>query len=159
MKKDRIQKTFLTELKRIPIVQVACEKSGISRNSIYRWRKEDEKFRKLMDKALSEGEALINDMSESQLLVLIKEKSFSAIRFWLNHRNPKFKDKMEVTTKVTDTDELTPHQAAVVQQALKLAALIPDNDTNNETNSTHNSSGDIRGNEEGQKSKDRNNKV
>lgn len=124
-KKNKIKNTFLEELKKIPIVLVACEKSGISRNSIYRWKQEDKEFSKTMDEALAEGEALVNDMSESQLLTMIKEKNWSAISFWLRHRNPRFKDKIEVTSKVEDTDELTPAQAEVVKHALKLAKLLP----------------------------------
>lgn len=127
-KKDKVKDSFLKELKKIPIVQVACEKTGISRNSVYRWRKEDKEFAKEMDQALTEGEALVNDMSESQLLTLIKEKSFSAIRFWLNHRNPKFKDKVEVTTRIgLDDDVLTPEQEKIVKRALELATFTKPN--------------------------------
>ena len=126
-KKERIRDLFLSELKRIPIVQVACEKTGISRNSVYRWKREDKKFHIAMDEALAEGEALVNDMSESQLLTLIKEKNWSAISFWLRHRNPRFKDKIEVTSKIDDDGKLTPSQAATVREALKLAAIIPSN--------------------------------
>lgn len=124
-KKNKVKNSFLEELKKIPIVQVACERTGISRNSIYRWKREDKDFSKLMDEALSEGEDLVNDMSESQLLTLIKEKNFSAIRFWLNHRNPKFKDKVEVTTKVDIDDELNPAQQEVVRKAFAFASIIP----------------------------------
>ena len=123
-KKNKVKDSFLDELRKIPIVQVACEKSGVSRNSVYRWRKEDEEFSKAMDIALQEGEDLVNDMSESQLLSLIKEKSWSAISFWLRHRNPKYKDKVEVTTKVSiDDDTLTDEQEAIVKRALELATF------------------------------------
>ena len=126
MKKDKKKDEFLEQLKRVPIVTVATEKSGISRQSVYRWRKKDKDFTKAMDEALAEGEELVNDLSESQLLTLIKDKNFSAIRFWLNHRSPKFKDKMEVTTKVdVNDDELTPEQQAIVRKAFDLASIIP----------------------------------
>ncbi len=122
MKKSKYQNQFLEELARIPIVQVACEKTGLSRNSVYRWRKEDSVFAKKMDESLADGVALVNDMSESQLLNLIKEKNWPAISFWLRHRNENYKNKLEVTTK-EDTEELTPAQAKVVKQALKLAKI------------------------------------
>ena len=122
MKKSKYQGQFLEELARIPIVQVACEKTGLSRNSVYRWRKEDSVFAKKMDEALAEGVALVNDMSESQLLNLIKEKNWPAISFWLRHRNDNYKNKLEITTK-DDPEELTPAQAKVVKQALKLAKI------------------------------------
>lgn len=122
MKKNKYQNQFLEELARIPIVQVACEKTGLSRNSVYRWRKEDFVFAKKMDESLADGVALVNDMSESQLLNLIKEKNWPAISFWLRHRNENYKNKLEVTTK-EDIEELTPAQAKVVKQALKLAKI------------------------------------
>jgi hypothetical protein len=122
MKKNKYQNQFLEELAHIPIIQVACEKTGLSRNSVYRWRKEDAAFSKRMDEALAEGVALVNDMSESQLLNLIKEKNWPAISFWLKHRNDNYKNKLEITTK-DDSEELTPAQAKVVKQALKLAKI------------------------------------
>ena len=125
-KKSRLQEAFFAELKKVPIVLVACEKSGISRNSVYRWKREDKKFSEVMDEALAEGEALVNDMSESQLLTMIKEKNWSAISFWLRHRNPRFKDKIEVTSKIEDSEELTPSQAEIFRQALTLAKILPD---------------------------------
>lgn len=122
MKKNKLQNLFFEELAKVPIVQVACEKTGVSRNSVYRWRKEDKTFASKMDKALAEGVALVNDMSESQLLTLIKEKNWSAISFWLRHRNDNYKDKIEVTTK-EEPEALTPAQAKIVRQALRLAAI------------------------------------
>jgi len=138
-KKNRLQQAFFEELKKVPIVLVACEKSGISRNSVYRWKREDKEFSKKMDEALAEGEALVNDMSESQLLTLIKEKNWSAISFWLRHRNPKFKDKIEVTSRNENIEELTPLQAETVRQALKLANILPQDEqlTDNPNNQRH----------------------
>lgn len=122
MKKNKFQDQFLDELRKVPIIQVACEKTGLSRNSVYRWRKEDKEFLKNMDTALIEGVALVNDMSESQLLTLIKEKNYPAISFWLRHRNDNYKNKLEITTK-DDDEELTPSQAKIVRQALRLANI------------------------------------
>ena len=122
MKKSKYQNQFLEELAHIPIIQVACEKTGLSRNSVYQWRKDDSVFAKKMDEALADGVALVNDMSESQLLNLIKEKNWPAISFWLKHRNDNYKNKLEITTK-DDPEELTPAQAKVVKQALKLAKI------------------------------------
>lgn len=90
MKKEKQQK-FLDELLKVPIVQIACERCGISRQTAYRWRGEDPDFYALWDKALEDGETLINDMAESQLLQLIKDKHFGATRYWLDRRHKKFK--------------------------------------------------------------------
>lgn len=123
MKKNKLKDKFFEELKNIPIVQVACEKIGVSRNSVYRWKKEDKSFSKKMDQAMSEGVAFVNDMSENQLLVLIKEKNWSAISFWLKHRNDNYKEKIEITTKEED-EQLTSAQKKIIKNALSLGARI-----------------------------------
>lgn len=124
MKKNKIQDKFFEELRTIPIVQVACEKSGVSRNSVYRWKKDDKSFSKKMDQALADGVAFVSDMSESQLLTLIKEKSFPALSFWLRHRNDNYKTKVEVSGSIsTKEDPLTKEQKNLVRQALKLSSL------------------------------------
>ena len=124
MKKNKVKEHFLEQLRRVPIVQVACEKCGISRNSVYRWKNTDKEFFKAMEEAIAEGEALVNDMGESQLLSLIREKNWPAISFWLRHRNPKFRDKVEITTRTEDV-ELTPEQESIVRRALGLASSVP----------------------------------
>jgi len=136
MKKNKFQETFLAELKKVPIVQVACEKSGLSRNSIYRWRKNDKTFAKQMDEAILEGIDLVNDMSETQLLTLIKEKNYQAISFWLRHRNENYKNKLEITT-TEDSKELTPSQAKIVKEALKLANITKSKSIKNINNKNH----------------------
>lgn len=123
MKKNKLKDQFFEELSKIPIIQVACEKTGVSRNSVYRWKKEDKSFAQAMEKAMSEGVAFVNDMSESQLLTMIKEKNYSAISFWLRHRNDNYKNKLEITTK-EEPEELSPSQRKVVRNALKLASII-----------------------------------
>ena len=136
MKKNKFQDQFLEELRKVPIIQVACEKTGLSRNSVYRWRKEDKEFLKKMDIALNEGIALVNDMSESQLLTLIKEKSYPAISFWLRHRKDAYKNKLEITNK-EDTEELTPSQAKIVKQALRLAKITKSKSIKNINSKKH----------------------
>lgn len=133
MKTHATKKLFLENLKRVPIIQVACEKSGVSRATVYRWRDKDAKFKKSLEEAISEGEALVNDMSESQLITLIKERNFPAIRFWLNHRHVKFKERVEVTAKIEKQENLTPEQEEVVREALRLAAINGETDVKTNT--------------------------
>lgn len=124
MKKNKKRGEFLEQLRKVPIVLVACEKSGLSRNSVYRWRKEDEVFRKEMETALKEGEEFVNDMSESQLLTMIKNGEWSAISFWLRHRNPKFRDKVEVITTSEQEDVLNSEQQKLVRNAMEFVSKI-----------------------------------
>jgi ACT domain-containing protein len=115
--------SLLEQLKKMPIVHLACERAHISRATYYRWRTEDKPFRKLADEAVADGEALITDMSESQLITLIKEKKFPAIQMWLRHHHPKYKNTLALVDERTDPDVLTPEQQSVVKAALKLAKL------------------------------------
>ena len=130
MKKDRVKDKFLESLKKVPIVQVGCEKIGLSRNSVYRWRSEDKKFAEDMDLAMAEGEAFINDISEGQLLNMIKEKSWPALAFWLRHRNSKFRDKVEITNNTSKNIELTPEQEQIIREALQLGSAFIKNNIN-----------------------------
>src|SRR5680860_719631 len=81
---------ILEQLKKTPIVQIACEKVGVGRSTYYRWKKEDLKFSSLADAATAEGSLLVNDMAESQLLSAIKDKNLTAIIFWLKHHHSSY---------------------------------------------------------------------
>jgi len=123
---DKNKELVIEQLKKTPIVQVACEKIGIGRATFYRWHKEDEEFAKLADEAVAEGNYLVNDMAESQLMSAIRDKNMTAIIFWLKHHHPSYATKVEVTARLKQDDEqLTPEQEELVTKALKLAALIP----------------------------------
>ena len=123
---DKTQELILEQLKKTPIVQVACEKVGIGRATYYRWRKENEVFAEQADISIAEGSLLVNDMAESQLMAAIRDKNLTAIIFWLKHHHPHYATKVEVTARLkTDNEALTPEQEALVTRALKLAALLP----------------------------------
>jgi hypothetical protein len=95
--RQRKDKEALLEPRRkVPIVQVACERSAISRATYYRWCTDDTIFKKATEEAMGNGIAFLNDMTESQLLSLIKEKKMPAISLWLRNRHPAYKTKKEV---------------------------------------------------------------
>jgi hypothetical protein len=119
MKKDSHADLFLEEMRKIPIVTVACEKVGISRNTIYKWLKDDPVFKEKFDTASMNGIQHINDLSENQLLQLIKEKRLSAIRLWLTNNHQRFSGKSVKDTEVKDK-ELSEEQKSTIEQALKM---------------------------------------
>lgn len=129
---DNNQELLLEQLKKTPVVQVACEKVGVGRATYYRWRKENEEFTKLADEAITEGNALVNDMAESQLMAAIRDKNLTAIIFWLKHHHPRYATKVEITGHLKHEEQLTPEQEALVMKALKLAELLPTVIQNNE---------------------------
>lgn len=127
-KKTAIQKRqaeekvlLLEQLKKTPIVQIACEKTGIGRTTYYRWRKEDDEFKKNADSALKEGSSLVNDMAESQLLGAIRDGNMTAIIFWLKHHHNQYANRVEVTAKLAEQDPLNPEQESIIRQAIHLA--------------------------------------
>lgn len=131
MKKNKDKNKFLEQLRQIPVVQAAAEKSGLSRNTIYRWRKEDDKFRVEMDKAMEEGVDFVNDLSEVQLLTLIKNQDWRAVSFWLRLRNPKFKEKIEIGGAITTKQELSSEKKERIREALRrLKPMLPDVNSN-----------------------------
>ncbi len=105
MKKDKIRDSIIVALKEMPIVQVACKKVGVGRTTYYRWR-ENKKFAREADTAIAEGEAFITDMSESQLISLIRDRNFQALQLWLRHHHPKYTNKVEVTGHLNMKEEL-----------------------------------------------------
>ena len=87
------KEVLLEQLRKYPIVLVACEKAGVARPTYYRWRDKDKKFAEAVEKAMDEGEDFFNDLSEHQLLSLMKDKHWGAIRYWLEKRNKKLNTK------------------------------------------------------------------
>ncbi len=117
---------LLEQFRKTPIVQIACEKVGVGRATYYRWRKDDPEFTKESNKALMEGQLLVNDMAESQLLSAIRDKNMTAIIFWLRNHHVDYRNRVEVTAKTSIADEeLTPEQQKLINKALEMAALIP----------------------------------
>ncbi|HAS85157.1 MAG TPA: hypothetical protein DCS23_03785 [Candidatus Yonathbacteria bacterium] len=93
--KTRAQKqAFLEQLLKYPIVQVACEKSGVGRSTYYAWRKDDKEFAKLADIAMRSGELFINDMAESRLIQNIQNGHTTSIIFWLKNHHGGYNDRI-----------------------------------------------------------------
>jgi len=117
---------LITQLKKTPIVQLACEKTGIGRATYYRWRKDDKRFTKASDMAIRDGSALINDMAESQLLSAIRDKNMTAIIFWLKHHHPSYETRIELKHAMAGSEEkLTPKQEEIIRQAIEYRQIRP----------------------------------
>jgi len=114
------QKQIIETLKTSPIVQIACQKAGISRATYYRWRKLDENFKKQTRKSIKEGCRFINDLAESQLISAIKDKNMTAIIFWLKNHHRDYTDKLQINPSKPRLDEkLTPEDQKIIEYALK----------------------------------------
>ncbi len=87
MKKHKKEVPFIEQIEKVPNISVACEKVGLSRNTVYRWCKDDPEFKKRLDEALHKGTDSINDLAESKLVSHINNGNMRAIQYWLdNHK-------------------------------------------------------------------------
>lgn len=101
MKRHKKENIFLEQIRTVPNISVACEKVGLSRNTIYRWCNEDPEFKKQLDEALNLGTASVNDLAESKLISQINSGNMRAIMYWLdnnkkNYARPRPKDFWDV---------------------------------------------------------------
>ena len=114
---------FLEQLEKTPIIQLACERSAVTRPTMYRWRERDKVFAIAVEKALHEGRLLVNDVAESQLMAAIRERNMTAILYWLKHHHPSYATKVEINAKITQNHEFVPEEKELILEALRCAAL------------------------------------
>ena len=119
-KNDETKQLFLEQLKKTPIVQIACEKLGVGRSTLYRWREEDKTFAKQINDAVLEGHLLVNDLAESQLIGAVKDRNLNAIMYWLRHHHADYKNRLEIEGTVKTIEELNPEAKKDVKKILKL---------------------------------------
>ncbi|MCK9368595.1 hypothetical protein M0R04_01320 [Candidatus Dojkabacteria bacterium] len=130
------KKTIIEQLRKTPVIQVTCEKLGVSRATFYRWKKRDPKFAEEAEIALQEGSQLINDMAESQLISAIRDGNLTGIIFWLKNHHKSYSPKLEVTTKSGDIP-LSEEQKEIIRQSLNMAFNLNLVDTQNGTTDTN----------------------
>ena len=134
-RRDQRKTNVIEHLQKVPIIEIACEKTGIGRATFYRWRKDDMEFAEAVEHALNDGSQLVSDMAESKLISAIKEENLSAIMFWLKHHHQRYSTRVEVINRNgNQVEKQNPEQEALLQQALQLAQLVPDEGKKNITN-------------------------
>jgi hypothetical protein len=118
--KDKIKELILEDLKKAPIVQLACERVGIARATFYRMKKSDKKFATAVDESIIEGRLVVNDLAESRLMAAIQSGNLTSVMYWLNHNHGQYSNKLEITGKLTTKSELSAEQEADIKRALSL---------------------------------------
>lgn len=116
--KDRV----LESLRELPVVTTACKRAGIGKATYYRWQKEDSVFLKSSRDAYLMGIEFICDMSETQIVMLIKEKRLPAAAFWLKHNSPRYGGQTLSRTLPTQAPELTADEERLFKKALALSS-------------------------------------
>lgn len=125
MKNDNKLKEELIEvLSKNPIIQPACDRCGISRSTLYRWKDKDKKFAVRVEKSISDGRTLVTELAESKLMNAIKNENLGAIIFWLRNNDVRYSDKLEVKGHVISASyTLTPDQEVSIKRALLLSGI------------------------------------
>jgi len=96
---------LLIALKRtLGIVTPACEEAGISRNTFYKYYKNDLKFKEAVD----EINEMTLDFVENQLLKKIKDGSERSILFYMKYKARKrgYTDSVDITSNGKDITEI-----------------------------------------------------
>jgi len=126
-KNQKIKEDIIDNLKKTPIIQFACKKMNISRSTLYRWKQQDKEFSERVEKAISEGNELMNDLAESQLISAIKDRNLGAIIFWLKNRHKAYAPKLKISGEIRNKNkQLSPEQKELIKKALLLSSLISD---------------------------------
>lgn len=120
---NQTKELLLEQLKKTPIVQIACEKIGIARATLYRWKNDDPEFADKIDKAIQDGCLMVNDLAESQLVGAIKDRNMQAIMYWLKHHHKDYRNRLEIEGTVNSIQELSPEQKELVRRALELTGI------------------------------------
>jgi hypothetical protein len=131
-RQQKDKEAVIENLKRMPIIEIACNKSGVSRATYYRWKEQDLAFSQAVDKAQEEGEALIRDVAVSKIIKGINDDNLTAAMYWLNHRDPRFSNKVEISTTTKPQEALSKEQEDAVKKALALTGLS-ENDQENKS--------------------------
>ena len=86
-------------------VSYVCKRVGISRETYYRWRDEDE-FAVVSDAAIRDGKEFVNDLAHTKLMQSIQEGYFPAVKFQLSNCHDDYHPKK--TTSPYRIEEMTP---------------------------------------------------
>lgn len=100
------QNALIEQLKKTPIIHIACNKAGVGRSTFYRWIAEDDNFSKSVKDATHDGVEQINDMAEAQIINLIKNGNMRAIELWLRHHKDAYGIKPDVFKNMQYQEEL-----------------------------------------------------
>jgi len=116
---EKNKKEIVIQLRKTPIVQFACERTGIGRSTYYKWRARDLIFARAADRALEAGRFFINDLAESKLIKLIQDDNITSIIFWLKHNHPKYASVNRIIHEYeVVTDKLSVEENSVAEHEI-----------------------------------------
>ena len=92
----RQQEKLLEALAESGNVSFACKRAGVSRDTFYRWRKDNDEFADKAILAIGSGKEFVNDLAHSQLIRNIQNGDMGAIKFQLGNCHDDYLPKKSV---------------------------------------------------------------
>lgn len=89
--KEYQKEDVLEEIKTQLTVKAVCKKLNLSRQTIYRWAKEDKTFNASLMKAKKEAIDDLNDECENRVISKIMADDSNMIKFWLKYHHEDYK--------------------------------------------------------------------
>lgn len=115
----KMKADVLEHLSKVPIVQIVCEKAGISRATYYRWIEESDTFSAEVAKAIAVGTDRISDLAESKIVSAINNDNLTASIFFLKHRNPKYKPTVKTELTIPEY-EMSEEEKEKLRQIVRI---------------------------------------
>ncbi|MGE4443476.1 MAG: hypothetical protein AB7E37_00605 [Candidatus Altimarinota bacterium] len=122
-------------LEQYPIIQVACTKSGVSRQTYYRWYEEDEDFALKAEKAICIGKETVNDLAESNIISGVRENDMRANMFWLNNNHKNYSNRAIQNTSVYIAE--SKKHSKSIENILKAYSKINDTQSKEKSNTSN----------------------
>ncbi len=129
MKKHRKAKLFLEELRKTPVVNAVCKQVDITRQTVYRWIKEDPEFNKEYEECMSQGVDNVNDLAVSQLIKKVQQGDNGMIKHWLSYNHPTYMKKPDIPKEAVNKPQTL---ADILRDSLAQHRLSLMNDEENE---------------------------
>jgi hypothetical protein len=89
-RQNREKEVLLEQLRKMPVISIACERANVGRTTFHRWIKEDAAFEEAVNDAMSEGDKVLDDVGKTQLVSLMKDKKWEAVKYFLEKHHPEF---------------------------------------------------------------------
>ncbi len=115
---EKEKQAVLDVLRKMPVIEMACQKTGVGTTTYYRWRRNDKEFLKESDIAFAEGKLFIIDLARTQMVSLMKDKHWPAIKYIIEHSNESLGSSSSGES-YAEPEGLSPEQEQIVKIALQ----------------------------------------
>jgi hypothetical protein len=89
------QLRMIREFRKRPIVSDACRAAIVSRDTHYRWLKENKIYNELIERAKEEG----NDLAKGKLWDRVERGDLNSIKYYLEHNDPAYANNLNISVR------------------------------------------------------------